>query len=99
MAKGLFDNILGNKKSESEEYKAGYEAAEKKYKRLQAERDVAVNQIKSLGYELGEKPDPVRSASMVKKYCKSQMNCNTCAFNSDSGCILSGDNPSEWRIM
>lgn len=99
MGKGLLDNILGGKKNESADYKAGYEAAEKKYKKLQTERDVAVNQIKNLGYELGERPDPLRSASMVKKYCKSRMNCDDCSFNSDSGCILSGGNPSEWRIM
>lgn len=95
-----FGNILNAGKNDSgTEYKAGYDAAEKKYKKLEMERDVAVNQIKKLGYELGEEPDPLRSASMIKKFCKSHTSCNGCPFQSSNGCILNGESPALWMIM
>lgn len=95
----VLSNLLGGKKNGSAEYKEGYEAAEKKYKKLATERDIAINQLNNLGYKLGERPDPLHSASQVKKYCKSQIDCNSCLFYSQTGCILSGNTPSEWKIM
>lgn len=101
MGNSLFNlgSLLPGSKNESTEYKAGYDAAEKKYKKLETERDVAVNQLRRLGYELGENPDPIRNASAIKKHCRSHTSCEGCEFNSQAGCILSGDSPSLWRIM
>jgi len=92
-------NILSKGRSETAEYKAGYDAAEKRYKHLEKERDIALAQIKKLGYELGEKPDPLRAAIMIKKHCKSHINCEGCEFQSPSGCVLNGDNPSLWMVI
>lgn len=94
-----FGSLLPGGKNESAEYKAGYDAAEKKYKKLETERDVAVNQLRRLGYELGESPDPIRNASAIKRFCRSHTSCDGCDFNSQSGCILNGESPSVWRIM
>lgn len=92
-------SLIPGQKNESAEYKEGYDAAEKKYKKFEKERDIAVSQLRKLGYELGENPDPLRSASMIKKFCKSHTSCDGCDFNSQSGCILNGESPSLWMIM
>ena len=100
-AKDLLNNVM--KKNEqnkvSVDYRNGYEACEKKYKTMEAERDTALAMIKKLGYVLGESPDPLRSASYIKKECKSQLSCENCHFYSaEKKCILEGV-PSEWRII
>lgn len=94
-----FGSLITGGKKESAEYKDGYDAAEKKYKQFEKERDIAVSQLRRLGYELGEDPDPLRSASMIKKFCKNHTSCDGCPFNSQSGCILNGESPSLWMIM
>ena len=96
---GIFNSLLGAKKSTSQEYQFGYADAEKKYQNTIRENEVLVSQIRQLGYEIGEKPDPVRNAAFIKKLCKSSTDCNSCPLNSGSGCVLSGENPSQWKIM
>ena len=97
---GLLDSFLpkagGN---QSEDYKRGYEACEKKNKKLEQERDTAVYQLKKLGYEVGEDLDPIREASNLKKQCRMRTSCEGCSFNASGVCVLKGDNPSEWMVL
>ena len=81
-------------------YKSGYSDCEKKYKKLEQQYEIMQCQLKKLGYEIGEKPDILKSASLITKYCKSNVDCNRCEFhvNKCDICILSGENPSAWKI-
>lgn len=95
----ILGSLFSKTGSQSEDFKRGYDACEKKYKRLEMERDTAVRLINKLGYEVGEEPNPLKEASTVKKLCKSRTSCDGCPFNASGTCVLKGDNPGEWMIL
>lgn len=99
MAFGI--NLWNANPATGEAYKNGYSDCEKKYKKLQQEYDTAVRQLKKLGYEIGESPDVLRSASVVAKHCKSNIDCSKCEFHirKEDQCSLNGSSPADWRIM
>ena len=92
----------GNKdqtKADAVKFKEGYAAAEKKYKMVFAEKNIAIAQLHKLGYELGEAPSPLKSAHSLKQGCRTRTNCNGCDFAKNGKCVLHGENPSDWEIM
>ena len=98
MAFGI--NLWNMNASTSEAYKNGYADCEKKYKQMEKNYDVVVKQLKKLGYEVGEDVNIIKNASNLVKYCKSNVGCENCDFymKKEGSCILSGDNPSDWRV-
>ena len=99
MAMDIISSFFQKGNNQSEDYKRGFDTCEKKYKHLEMERDIAVRQIRKLGYEIGEEPDPLKEASTVKKFCKAQTSCDGCPFNASGSCVLRGENPSEWMVL
>lgn len=98
----ILNSILGggSKQAPNADYARGYADCEKKYKQIEAERNAAMSQLQKLGYVLGEAPDVLKSASSIKKDCRSRTSgCDGCNFQTVDGCSLEGKNPSEWRIL
>lgn len=88
-----------NNDNTNEQYKKGCDDTEKKYQKIARENEILKAQIRKLGYEIGEKPNQIINAVAIKKECRSRTSCEGCELNSSSGCVLSGSNPSEWKIM
>lgn len=99
MALDILNSLFSKGNNQSEDYKRGFEACEKRYKRLEMERDTAVRQINKLGYELGEELDPLKEASNIKKMCRGRTSCDGCPFDASGACVLKGETPGEWMVL
>lgn len=93
-------NLWNMNAATGEAYKNGYADCEKKYKQLEQNYEVVMKQLKKMGYEIGEDVNMIKNASSLSKYCKSNVGCDKCEFYSSKtdSCVLSGDNPSDWRV-
>ena len=92
-------NIYSKNPDTAAAYKAGYDACEEDKELIKNENRMLLQQIRRLGYEPGESFSPLHSAASLRSFCKEHISCEGCDFCAKGKCILSGDTPSQWRVM
>lgn len=82
----------------SEAYQAGYEDRKKEEEHNNKLGEVAINQLRQLGYEVGEPINIIRAAEQIRTHCHQHPECSSCPFLSKNGCVLSGETPDDWKM-